>query len=1238
MPAIPQPGVTVIQEIRTTSPTIASATLPACIIGPAFQVIETQVDGLLSADALATSYSQYPLSLSQSSFPDPRGNISELDIQEDTVEASLFYGGSLIALPRGDGSPFGSAFLAASNVASRAVIVTDFGETTPWALADGDVLVLAFDRPSAVDTSQDVTVTISAAAPVATAAEVASAINAAVGEDVASVVVGGASEVMIRSNTWGALSSIDIRAGGSAMTAMFGDTQSRRVEGSGYRAQDDSDGDLVSPWIEFFEGEAFQNGVAGSWGGAGLGLGRWTEAGTISNADAALLSFTGGGADIPLQAASSVRAGDAMVSDGVDPGWEVVEVQASRFRMAQLNSALSTFDDEGNATTRFYDDREVNVPSHGVPFAPRNVWFEAQGLQWGSVSPAPVAAVLTGNLAANAAQKAEVQSDGSLTSAALAGTLALAGLTLITQLVDDGISQTQVTSTLAGTAANTVQLAAALDALAIPGIDAWNVFDDGANVWIHAQTTKTGSGQTLVVLPTGTANAMLGFSVALATSHTGKDQEYGTPATETGGTIGALPIATLSGTAVTVVVTDSRGTFTKVHTMGAAEAADATLADLATELNLQANQLAWAGNIRIGTFSGPAAATGELVFTSFESGDGVTVAVSDDSGGGGTLDMTNAPVAGAGTLSGTTLQHSLDGGDAITVTFGSDSLDDAVAAINLAHGGAAIASISTTFMRLTSPLGGVASSIDVDAASTADSILGFLPANDEAAGSGRPNPDCFLDLSGNLVLGAGILRNSLTGAPFVPASAGLYVAYEALRLDVSSSSAAVEKLLTIEDQATLEAIGEPIDARNPLFLGMYLALLNSPTTAITGIGVDEVSAAQPEGTLDGYARAFDYLEAKDVYAMAPLTENELVHLVLDTHVTAMSAAEQRGERIGLIAPEAPTRAFPAAVASGIGDSTANPNEMTIDVNPTGQLVAAGLNPAALDADDGVYLEVTVGGDFRRYSLSLVNGTLLQFRNSFSSPDNDDGFYTTTQLTSSLVSVAYALKIRGDELLIPGSSLPDLPARAAAVAASATDYLNRRMFYLFPDSVSAELDAGTAVVPAYYAAAAVAGQIGHQPPAQPLTNFPISGLSAVQGSHDTYKKSLLDQIAGGGVYILFQQSSGGAVMCRHQLSTDTSSVEQRELSITKAVDFVAKFLRNALRNLIGRFNITPQFLNNLATVIQGQLAFLGPDGLQVIAAAQLNNVLQDESSPDTILVDVTLTPLYPANQIRVTLVV
>jgi len=1228
MPAIPQPGVTVIQEIATTSPTVASSALPACIIGPAFQVVETQVDGLLSADALATTYLQYALSLSQSSFPDPRSNIAELNVQEDTVEASLYYGGALIPLPRGDGNPYGTSFLAASNVASQATVVTTVG-TVAAAVADGDVLVLAFDRTNPTDTSRDVTVTVSAAALVATQAEIIAAINTAVGATVALVAPAPAAalEIMIRSNTWGASSSVDIRAASAAGTKLFGDALSRRAVGSGYRAQDDLDGDLVSPWIEYFRGEAFINAVGNNFGGAGTGLGLWTEAGAFSAAYAADVFFAGGGATIPLQAASAARAGDALVSAGTDLGWEVVEVQVSRFRMAQLDTALSTFDTEGNATTRVYIDQEVNALTHSIPFAPRNVWFEAQGLQWGAVTPPPVAAVLTGNIPATAAQVAEIQDEF-----ATAGyPLNLLNQTLIFQRTVAGVAQPQETYTFVAAASAAIANSAALDArlteLALVGITHATPYDDGTDTHVHFSSAASGSGETLTLLATGTANAALGFSAAVATSHTGKDQEYTTQSTVLG--VGFANPATLT---LDMTLDDSRGTHVLSHTF--AGPGPTAIAAAVVELEDKSNQIAFDGDIRVVTFSNSG---GELLATSVESGAAVSITFANTAVVA--LGIAPGPTLGTDDLSGTTLQYSLDGGDEFTATFGSDSLDDAVATINLLHSGAVIASISTTFLRLTSPLGGVASSVAVNAASTADTVLGFTGGNASASGTGRPNPDCYLDLSGNLVLGAEILRNGLTGAPFVPASASLYVAYEALRLDVSSASLAVEKLLTLDDQTALEAVGQPLDERNPLFLGMYLAMLNSPTTAVTGIGVDEVTAAQPEGTLDGYARAFDYLEAKDVYGLAPLTENDQVHLALDLHVTAMSAAAQRGERIGLIAPEAPTRAFPTAVASGVADSTANPNELTIDENPTGTLVAAGINPAVIDADDGVYVEVTVAsGDFRRYNVSLVNGTLLQLRTTFVSPDNDDGFYSTTTLSVVLTNVAYALKIRGASLVIAGSTLPDLTARAAAVAAAATDYLNRRMFYLFPDSVTVELDDGTSIVPAYYGAAAVAGQIGHQPPAQPLTNFPITGLSAVQGSHDTYKKSLLDTIAGGGVYILFQQSSGGAVMCRHQLSTDVTSVERREQSITRAVDFVAKFLRSALRNLIGKFNITPQFLNNLATVIQGQLAFLGPDGLSVIAAAELNNVLQDEDNPDTILVDVTLTVLYPANQIRVTLVV
>ena len=66
------------------------------------------------------------------------------------------------------------------------------------------------------------------------------------------------------------------------------------------------------------------------------------------------------------------------------------------------------------------------------------------------------------------------------------------------------------------------------------------------------------------------------------------------------------------------------------------------------------------------------------------------------------------------------------------------------------------------------------------------------------------------------------------------------------------------------------------------------------------------------------------------------------------------------------------------------------------------------------------------------------------------------------------------------------------------------------------------------------------------------------------------------------------------------------------SVTKIVDFVAKFLRTGLKNYIGRFNITQGFLDSLGHVIAGLLGFLSDSG--VLIGATLNNLIQDTNEP------------------------
>ncbi len=356
-----------------------------------------------------------------------------------------------------------------------------------------------------------------------------------------------------------------------------------------------------------------------------------------------------------------------------------------------------------------------------------------------------------------------------------------------------------------------------------------------------------------------------------------------------------------------------------------------------------------------------------------------------------------------------------------------------------------------------------------------------------------------------------------------------------------------------------------------------------------------------------------------------------------THVEMMSGPEQKGERIVFVCPEMPKRAVDDVVASGLSsESTATQNQLVVDVNPTPGLTDRGLNPLALTFDDQAFIEVTVDGAVRNYLLASVNGTLVVVQPEFASGENEDGFFSTTPLTETVVNADWSVKIRGEELLIPGSDLMDKPAIAETVALQSAAYKTRRLYKVFPDKVVASISGTEEVLPGYYACAGIVGMIAKFPPQQGFTNMPMTGYTGVQGSNDTFSTQQLNVMAGGGTYIIIQEGEGSALTCRHQLSTNLTSIESRELSITKVVDYVAKFLRTALRNFIGTFNITQPFLDTLSTVIQAMLGFLVENG--IILGGDLNNLIQSKDSPDTVYVEITLDVPYPCNYIRLTLVI
>ena len=956
------------------------------------------------------------------------------------------------------------------------------------------------------------------------------------------------------------------------------------------------------------------------------------------------MTFSGTSATVPLQVATATRPGDQFWVDGVQyAGTEITKAETSRFRLGLLNSNLSTYSDAGVPTNRIYDTVEVSINSSAA-LAPKFAYFRADGLRYGYVTPEGVAASLAGTTDnALPARPAYVQSS----AAVVAAPLNLTGLTLEYTLTEDGI-ETEGTHTFATGYANVAALAAALT---IDGLIA-SVSPDGGRLVLR--TVKTGANQAIAISPAGTVNGALEFSTTVGTMGTGKDIEFCAQATISGGTVSLPNGAAVSGT-LTLMVEDSNG----IHTLSGAlstsllATAGAVVGAIADALNgtsegpASAEVTLYAGGIPVAVISCADYASTDVVvtITSIEGGSSVSMEVSGDPAPGvGFTDPQSD--SGADGILGKTLEFFFDDVDysstegGYVVTFAKNSLADAINDINELVGSALdVATEADGTILLTSQLVGVASKVYVVAGDAAASFGLAGMSDEESVGSGRPNPDFYVDLDGSASVGGVVLRNTATGMPYSVASstADLYIQYRGVRLDVTSR-ATDPSLLSFNNVSEMDLSIGPVNIHNPLALGCYLALQSAQTVSVSAVGIDEANDAAPYGTLDGWMRALDYLEQKEIYTVAAMTNDTYVQGLVSAHVQAMSEPENRGERIGFLAPPYTDRNPSATIMSGQdGASTATANEFLLDDSPLEELVAAGITGPAISYATQLYLEVLVtnGGatDLRRYSVSNVNNTLLTLRTTFTSTQNVDGFFSTIPLSEELVGADYTLLVRGNKLLLTGTTLPDLGSIALAAAAEGEAYANRRVYSLFGGSVDISIDGITQNIPMFYASACIAGMIAQLNPQQPFTNVPIPGLGHVYGTDDTFSENQMDVIADGGRYILV--NSGGRVQARHSRSTATTSVETRELSITKAIDWLTKVLRITNRVFIGKYVITPGFVDQLTLANEGVMRNAVARG--VVNGAALTQIAQSETEPDVVLLEVTVQPAYPCNKIKITIV-
>lgn len=1357
-----RPGVIVTQALTETTAVTASPTLVPLVMAPCFQIIKANnEDGTINDDAKHTAnYTQSSMTITQAEFPDPRGNIDEINIYENEVEVHITEYTGLTKLERGSDGSTGSAFLQRLSQIYRPAIVFEGFTNGSISLSEGDTLVFAIDVVNTSSNKKDVAVIFSSSDT--TAEKVAAAINAEYGSTVA--FVNSDNNVVIFSPTFGPAGSVTIREGATALATLFGVgnypqdnsatniTGDIRVEGSGLFAQDDEDSDLLSPYIAFSRGKALFSSTAynatltektswPSWAGYNIGSG---STNTFSSTRASAVTFTGSGATIPLKAATTTTQGDILIADSRQvANGEVILVEESRFKIGTINTKSSTYSaSTGNLITRIYDTVEFNILTSAVPFCPQLAFFEAKNLVYGQIENQTTASISGTADNVISAQKAIVS--GALHSDLQNGaTWQASGTYIVIQETIDNVQKEAVRVTFQGSSTAS-EIASAVTNNSSLSCTAAVV---GENFVISS--SKTGKGQSLKVLSTGTINAKLGFSDSAATSSTGRDPEaagkavftteffdYSSADVQTArvnltfadasdveytvdGTLSSSapfasmaavasaisdlfdgqsdntirykgkPVATVEADGDTLVFSTIEGgsncgvlvqsnevalgiydsSFKKSTLTFAANIGDLTgfdladddgailsvsglsspaVSDIVTALNndgtFSSNYIAVEeSSTEITVLHVNSAKSGNLVVSNVtNNGNAVTVTAS-------TVSHADVDESGTDLLIGTSLVIRLDDNPTkyVVSSFDYNSVNEAADKLNLEVGGDTdIATVNASgVLTLTSPTMGVVSKIEiVSSESTAhlSSILDFATLT--ASGSGRPNPNFYIDpVTKAAVIGPNILRHRSTGIPFSVSQSNspLYIDYKGLRLDVTASASS-PGLLSFGSITEIDASIGPMTTENPLGLAAYLCFLNSATSTISCLGVDETTLSAPTGTVDSYLRALELVESKEVYSIAPMTEDPYIQQLIATHVQALSQPSERGERIALLWKSTPERATDTSIENGAGAGTltGEDDQLRTAVNLSSSVISAGItDDSSISVDDGLYVEITtVSGSTTavyNYSISSVDGFHLNLRTSFSGSENSDGFYSdeTFSGTATYSTLKYVLRIRGKKLLIKGTSLPDVAMVTQTAAEQASGFDHRRVFLLFGDSVDVSIDGTVTNIPGYYISAGLAGMIGSQQPQQPFTNLNMVGYSKVYGTDDTYSENQLDVIADGGRYVL--KNLAGGIAARHQRSTSNSTIEARELSITKAIDYLAKGLREINRVFIGKFVITPGFLDQLTMANEGFLRRATQQG--VVRSSSLKSLLQSETAPDTVLIEVEVQPAYPCNKIQITIV-
>lgn len=427
---------------------------------------------------------------------------------------------------------------------------------------------------------------------------------------------------------------------------------------------------------------------------------------------------------------------------------------------------------------------------------------------------------------------------------------------------------------------------------------------------------------------------------------------------------------------------------------------------------------------------------------------------------------------------------------------------------------------------------------------------------------------------------------------------------------------------TVSSSSDLADIPGPTHPDNPLKYGVFKALENS-----NGVDVKYTAVADPDDD-DSWAEVLSILDGReDVYGLAPMTYDETVLGLYQSHVNLQSTEDIQRYRVLWTAAEGTVKNggttmqnyFLAASLAGLSSGIVPQQGMTRMELAGYDDVSTFPNPSevavvnATTSSDGEEVLATLSDDpdtsGTQYTLLQVPGQNGLFvENGVRAGDTVRFLYTGDGFGNFTYSefVVDAVNSEDEIRLASAHSVPvSTPVkveiwrtlneneRAAEVATGPASFSDRRVRYVVP--------------------------------------------GAFNGTN-------LDAIAEAGGMVVTQDPKTGTVYVRHAVTTGDTDIEQyREESITRNTDNISKQLGSKFEPYIGRANAVESMLNRIEAETLSFIQFLRTNHQTELLGGQIvdGEITELRISPvfkDRILLSLTLQLPLALNNIDVYLLV